>query len=173
MKTKKQKKVKKVVKSLEEIPELLKDKEHLCVLENCTDPMCQCWCHKENPSIVAHESNEDPTERAKIVEEMTNVEPEPKEEPITNVNNCEYRLTLQFNNETYDCFTNNLKIGILSFAREVLTEMFVKITKGQAVFEKKLNLTQAKMLFNDMQSLEIFLENFYGLYGRPTSKQLM
>ena len=147
------------MKSLEEIPELLKE----------TPPENKYEEVKEQAEKIA-----DIRDDVKDLEIKDNaiIEPEPVEE-VTNVNNCEYRLTLQFNNETYDCFTNNLKIGILSFAREVLTEMFIKIEKGQAVFEKKLNLTQAKMLFNDMQSLEIFLETFYGLYGRPTSKQLM
>lgn len=113
-------------------------------------------------------------EDIELTKEIIETPPEaPKDEPITNTNNCEYHLIMQFNNETYDCFTNNLKISILSFAREVFTEMFVIIKKGEATFEKKLNLIQAKKLFNDMQSLEIFLETFYGLYGRPTSKQLM
>lgn len=154
MKKKTTKKKVKSVKSLEEIPELLKE---------TTPP--------ENIEVEGNVSLG--TTNPAVPLEVETPPKEPKEEPITNVNNCEYRLTLQFNNETYDCFTNNLKIGILSFAREVLTEMFIKIEKGQAVFEKKLNLTQAKMLFNDMQSLEIFLETFYGLYGRPTTKQLM
>jgi hypothetical protein len=162
MKTKKTKEKKpKKVKSLEEIPELLKGEPILDQTEKFME---------ENKEMADSVLNNEPVKNGEVVPETPE---EPKEEPITNVNNCEYRLTLQFNNETYDCFTNNLKIGILSFAREVLTEMFIKIEKGSAIFEKKLNLTQAKMLFNDMQSLEIFLETFYGLYGRPTSKQLM
>lgn len=170
-KTKKQKKPKKIVKSLEEIPELLKETppENIKVEGNVS-------LGTTSPAVLLEVET---PEQDEILEDTTSMEEkletveELKDEPITNINNCEYRLTLQFNNETYDCFTNNLKIGILSFAREVLTEMFIKIEKGSAIFEKKLNLTQAKMLFNDMQSLEIFLETFYGLYGRPTTKQLM
>jgi hypothetical protein len=136
MKKIKTKKVKKSVKSLEEIPELLKGED------------------------------------IELKKEVLETPIEEKEPELTNVNNCEYYLEMQFNNETLKCYTNNLDISIQSFAKEVMTEMFVKIVKGQSEFLKKLTLVQARMLFKDAQSREIFLETFYGLYGRPQNTQL-
>jgi hypothetical protein len=94
-----------------------------------------------------------------------------EKEEVTNVNGCEYRLTLVLNGETLDCFTNNLKISLMSYARPIATEGFITIKKGQAEFVKKMTLIQLKQLFADPQSLDIFLEGFYGLYGRPQNEQ--
>jgi hypothetical protein len=104
-----------------------------------------------------------------ITPEMTETPAEV--EPVTNVNNCEYQLILNINNEKLECFTNNLKISILSYARPVATDGFITIRKGTAEFVKKMSLIQLKQLFADPQSLEIFCEQFYGLYGRPISEQ--
>ena len=96
-------------------------------------------------------------------------------EPVINVNNCEYFLSMTFNADTFQCYTNNLKIGILSFKPfQVSTEGYIKIQKnGSGAFEKKLTLIQLKQLFDDMQTLEIFLNTFYSLYGAPSNKQSM
>jgi|ERR1035437_152598 hypothetical protein len=106
-----------------------------------------------------------------LTEDMAEA-PAEKEE-LTNVNSCEYFLELQFNGETLQCYTNNLDISIQSFARPALTEMFVKIAKNNQgdPFIKKLTLVQAKQLFSDPQNREIFLELYYGLYGRPQTEQ--
>lgn len=95
------------------------------------------------------------------------------QEPVTNINNCEYFLELQFNGETMQCYTNNLDISIQSFSKPVLTECFVKIAKNNQAdpFVKKLTLVQAKQLFNDPQNREMFLGLYYGLYGRPQTEQ--
>lgn len=89
-------------------------------------------------------------------------------EEAPNSNNCEYYLIMQFNNETLDCWTNNLKISMQSFGRDVLTEMYITIRKGNSEYLKRLTLVQGKKLFNDEQSLDIFLDTFYGLYGQPS-----
>lgn len=103
-----------------------------------------------------------------LTEEALNNSAEP-EEKVSNVNNCEYRLTMNFNGQVFDCFTNNLKISMLSFKpTQMLTEGYIKITKGTAVFERTLTLIKLKQLFADEQSLDIFLETFYSLYGRPS-----
>jgi len=98
-------------------------------------------------------------------------EAQAEKEEVKNVNNCEYRLTLVLNGETLDCFTNNLKVSLLSYARPITTEGFITIRKGTAEFVKKMTLIQLKQLFADPQSLDIFLEGFYGLYGRPQTEQ--
>ena len=78
-------------------------------------------------------------------------------EPM-NENNCEYRLTLKFNNEVFDCYTNNLKVSMLSFKpNQILTEGYIKIQKGQATFERKYNLVQLKKLMSDEEHLDIFI----------------
>jgi hypothetical protein len=118
----------------------------------------------DEPTHLEPEPTQPEAQDIPLTEEMLNT----PQEPVTNINNCEYFLELQFNGETMQCYTNNLDISIQSFAKEVLTEMFVKIQKGQAEFIKKLTLVQARMLFSDAQSREIFLQTFYGLYGQPT-----
>ncbi len=117
--------------------------------------------------------NENPLpEHAKTVEdiELTKeaVETAPEPEVVTNTQNCEYHLIMQFNNAKSECFTNNLKISILSYKpTQVLTEGFITIKKGSAEYIKKLTLIQARQLFQDNQQLEIFLSTFYSLYGQP------
>lgn len=103
-----------------------------------------------------------------LTEETVTTQPE--QEPITNVNNCEYHLIMEFNNQRSECFTNNLKISILSYKpQEVLTDTFITIRKGNAEFIKRLPMLQARILLSDMQKLDIFLDTFYGLYGYPTN----
>jgi len=150
MKNKKQKKAKKVVKSLEEIPEILKETKEIVSDE----------LPPENPIVESGD-----------IEPLETPPEEPKEEPITNLNNCEYRLTLNFNNEKFECYTNNLKISMLSFGKEPVTDGFIKIEKGQAVWEKKLSLVQLRQLFKDEQTLDIMLNTFYSLYGQPSNIQ--
>src|ERR1035437_5540191 len=115
MKTKKTKTKKvKSVKSLQEIPALLET--------DATPPL----------EVLPPET----TITEKTLETIPEIEPEPVEE-VTNINNCEYYLEMSFNNETQKCFTNNLKVSILSFGgKEPLTEGFITIKKGQAVWEK-------------------------------------
>jgi len=106
-----------------------------------------------------------------LTEDMANT-PAEKEE-VTNVNGCEYFLEMSFNGEVYKAYTNNLDISIQSFAKPVMTEMFVKIAKNNQgdPFIKKLTLVQGKLLFNDAQNREMFLGLYYGLYGRPMNEQ--
>ena len=106
-----------------------------------------------------------------LTEETVTTQPE--QDPVTNVNNCEYHLIMEFNNKKFECFTNNLKISILSYKpSEVLTDAFITIRKGNAEFIKKLPLIQARQLLNDNERLDIFLDTFYGLYGQPSNFQV-
>lgn len=77
-------------------------------------------------------------------------------------NNCEYQLIMHFNGETFQCWTNNLQISILSFKPvEVHTEGYIKIIKGTNFYERRLPLVNMRKLFNDPQTLEIMLANLY------------
>jgi hypothetical protein len=123
--------------------------------------------------VVAEPIQTEPLEAKDIpiTPEMTETPAEA--EPVTNVNNCEYQLILNINNEKLECFTNNLKVSILSYARPISTDGFITIKKGATTeFVKKMSLIQLKQLFADPQSLEIFLSSFYSLYGQPKNIQL-
>lgn len=75
-----------------------------------------------------------------------------------NENNCTYRLTMNFNNDIFHCFTNDLKIAILSFKPEQLhTEGYIKIQKGEANFERKYSLVDLRKILNDEERLDIFI----------------
>lgn len=77
---------------------------------------------------------------------------------LPNENNCEYHLTMHFNNEKFECFTNNIGVSILSFKPVTLsTEGFIKIEKGNAVWERKYPLIKLRQIFNDEQTMELFL----------------
>jgi len=130
-------------------------------------------CNKEFKNLGAHlkkhakdDVNAKTIEDIKLTQEVLDA-PLPTE-PAVNTNNCEYYLKLQFNNETLDCYTNNLKISFLSLARPVMTEAFITIKKGDAEFLKKVTLVKIRQLFNDNQALDIFLNTYYSLYGRPS-----
>lgn len=75
-----------------------------------------------------------------------------------NENNCAYKLTLNFNNNSFHCYTNDLKIGILSFKPEALfTEGYIKIEKGEATFERRYSLVDLRKILNDEERLELFI----------------
>lgn len=75
-----------------------------------------------------------------------------------NENNCTYRLTMHFNNSVFHCFTNDLKVSILSFKPEQLhTEGYIKIQKGEAIFERKYSLVDLRKILNDEERLDIFI----------------
>lgn len=94
----------------------------------------------------------------KLEEQVANTKPESGDEK--NVNNCAYHLTLSFNADTFNCWTNDLKIGILSFKPvELHTEGYIKIEKDNAVWERKYPLIKMRQLFNDPQTMELFLAN--------------
>lgn len=77
-----------------------------------------------------------------------------------------YNLTVSMNGEVFDVKTDDLKQTLSQFKpEEVRTEVYITIKKGLADFTKKLTLTNAKKLFRDEESLDIFLSTYHGLYG--------
>lgn len=81
-------------------------------------------------------------------------------EEIKNENNCEFHLIMHFNGKKFECFTNNIKVSMLSFRPDQLfTEGYVRIEKGTANFERKYNLIDLKKLMNDEQRLDLFVNN--------------
>lgn len=79
-----------------------------------------------------------------------------------------YTLELVINNDKYSVKTDDLKKSIMKLKPEqFFTEGYIKITdnKSEGVFERKLTLVQFKKAFNDSESLDLFLNNFYSLYG--------
>lgn len=72
----------------------------------------------------------------------------------------QYKLELVINGEKKVIKTDNLKESILKLKPDqVFTEMYITITKGEAMFEKKFNLIQARKFFNDDMFLDIFINN--------------
>ena len=139
-------------------------KPNVEAVEPVTQPVAE-------PTHLEPEPTQQVAQDIPLTEDMANTLAEKEE--VTNVNGCEYFLEMSFNGEVYKAYTNNLDISIQSFAKPVLTEMFVKIAKNNQgdPFIKKLTLVQGKLLFNDAQNREMFLGLYYGLYGRPMNEQ--
>lgn len=71
-----------------------------------------------------------------------------------------YNLTLQFNGKKFTKRPKDIKQAILSLKPDILhTEMYVVLKKGSDIRERKLNLRQAKSLFNNEDFLDIFIMN--------------
>lgn len=71
-----------------------------------------------------------------------------------------YMLEMIFNGVTFSRNTFDLKRAIIALKPEqLLTESYIIITKGDALFERKLTLVQGRKLFNDEQNLDIFINN--------------
>ena len=71
-----------------------------------------------------------------------------------------YDIELKVNNEVFKATSDNLKEAIQGMKPEfVHTEGYMKISKGEAVFERMLNLVSMRKLFADEQQLEIFINN--------------
>jgi hypothetical protein len=99
-----------------------------------------------------------PKAKAIILDESILETPIEQDPNITNVNNCEYRLTLNFNGQVFDCYTNNLKVSLMSYKpKDVLTEGYIRIQKGEAVWEKKYPLVKLRQIFIDEQSIDLLL----------------
>ena len=93
-----------------------------------------------------------------LTEQALNTQPEASEQK--NVNNCTYFLTMNFNNGVFSCWTNDLKISMLSFKpQQLFTEGYIRIQKGNANFERKYDLVQLRKIFNDVEQLDLFINN--------------
>ena len=71
-----------------------------------------------------------------------------------------YGVTFLINGETKRKRTDNIEEAILSVKPPLVhTEMFVTVKVGDNRIERKLNLINARKLFNDSLFREIFINN--------------
>jgi len=69
-----------------------------------------------------------------------------------------YKVTLQFNEETFEIKTDNLIKAITAIKPEVLyTELYITISDGQSEFQKRFNLIQGKRLFASDEMMDVFI----------------
>jgi len=69
-----------------------------------------------------------------------------------------YKVTLQFNEETFEIKTNDLIKAITAIKPEVLyTELYITISDGQSEFQKRFNLIQGKRLFASDEMMDVFI----------------
>ncbi len=73
-----------------------------------------------------------------------------------------YSLWVKFNGIEKRKRTDDLNETLKSLKPDWLhTEMYVKVKKGDTTSERHLNLIQAKRMFSDDMSREIFINNLY------------
>ncbi len=71
-----------------------------------------------------------------------------------------YDIEIKVNGEVLKDTSDNLKEAIQRMKPEFIhTEGYITITKGEAVFERMLNLVSMRKIFADEQQLEIFINN--------------
>lgn len=69
-----------------------------------------------------------------------------------------YKVTLQFNEESFEIKTNNIVEAITAIKPEVLyTELYITISDGQSEFQKRFNLIQGKRLFASDEMMDVFI----------------
>lgn len=78
-----------------------------------------------------------------------------------------YKLEIVMNGKTFKKNTDDLKVTILDLKPiNLATEMYITIvdnkTKGE--FNKKLRLVDGRKLFNDEETLDLFINLFTSLY---------
>jgi len=72
--------------------------------------------------------------------------------------NPKYTLELVFNGETFTKETDDLKESFMSMKQDfVHTEGYISITKGELVFQRKLELVKLRKLFANEDELDIFI----------------
>jgi len=70
-----------------------------------------------------------------------------------------YTLELTFNGETFTKNTDDLKKAFMSMKPEfVHTEGYITISKGDAVFQRKLDLVKLRKLFANPEELDMFVD---------------
>ena len=84
------------------------------------------------------------------------------ETPVIETPKFKYHLEMIFNNETFHTDTNDIAESILSFKpRQLLTEMFINITRDGATSQRRLNRMRGRRIFSNPESLEIFLMSVF------------
>lgn len=88
------------------------------------------------------------------------IKKEVKKTPSTPRATKKYSITVYMNGEVYTTKTNDIKEALLSLKPDfVHTEIDMIITKGKEVFDRHLNLRQARNLFINEDFMDIFIIN--------------
>lgn len=78
----------------------------------------------------------------------------------TNNRKKQFSIVAKFNGNTYRKYTNDLNEAIQALRPDWLhTEVFMTVKKGEQESERYLNMKQAKRVFNDDTTREIFINN--------------
>jgi len=78
----------------------------------------------------------------------------------------DYLLEVVMNNETFTVETDNLDEALIALKPEqLLSEVYVKVTKGEAVCERRLSLNDAKRVFLNDVNREVLINNLLIVNG--------
>lgn len=78
----------------------------------------------------------------------------------------DYLLEVVMNNESYKVETDDLNQALVDLKPEqLLSEVFVKVTKGEATCERRLSLVEAKRVFQVEVNREVFVNNLLIVNG--------
>lgn len=78
----------------------------------------------------------------------------------------DYLLEVVMNNENYSVETDDLNQALIDLTPEqLLSEVYVKVTKGEAVVERRLSLVEAKRVFKVEVNREVFVNNLLIVNG--------
>jgi len=85
---------------------------------------------------------------------------------VTKKEKKDYLLEVVMNNETFTVETNDLNEALIAMKPEqLLSEVYVKVTKGEAVCERRLSLVEAKRVFQVEVNREVFVNNLLIVNG--------
>ena len=86
--------------------------------------------------------------------------------PKTTKAKGEYLLEVVMNNESFAVETDNLDEAIVSLKPEqLLSEVYIKVTKGEATCERRLSLNEAKRVFLNEVNREVLINNLLIVNG--------
>ena len=78
----------------------------------------------------------------------------------------EYLLEVKMNDETYSVETDDLDQALQDLKPEqFLSEVYVKVTKGEHEIEKRLSLNEARRVFLNGVNREVFVNNLLIVNG--------
>ena len=71
-----------------------------------------------------------------------------------------YVLEMIFNGETFTVKTDNVDEAIINLKPEqLLTELYIKLTNGEMVVERRMNLVEGRKLFINEVTREVMVNN--------------
>lgn len=78
----------------------------------------------------------------------------------------EYLLEAMFNDEAFSVETDNVDEALVALKPDLLlTEVYVKLTKGEAVCERRLSLNEARRVFSNEANREVLVSNLLIVNG--------